>query len=353
MKRTVSLLLALALLCSPASAAGAPDISAGSAILIHADSGETLFERNADERRLIASTTKIMTALVALESCALDERVRVDARAAGVEGSSMYLREGEVLTVEELLYGLLLVSGNDAASALAIHVSGSEAGFAALMNAKARELGLRNTHFTNPHGLDGEGHYSSARDLALIAAAALENEDFARIASTRSKSVNGRVLVNHNRLLREYPGCTGVKTGYTRAAGRALVSSAERGETRLICVTLSDPDDWRDHAALLDWGFENWEYRLVAGPETLFRIPAAGCGAEYIAAAPEEELYALLGPGEEPELELELAPFVIAPVREGETVGRVRVLLGGELLGECAVTARGNWAGAFTGAARR
>ena len=158
MKRTVSLLLALALLCSPASAAGAPDISAGSAILIHADSGETLFERNADERRLIASTTKIMAALVALESCELDERVRVDARAAGVEGSSMYLREGEVLTVEELLYGLLLVSGNDAASALAIHVSGSEAGFAALMNAKARELGLRNSHFTNPHGLDGEGH---------------------------------------------------------------------------------------------------------------------------------------------------------------------------------------------------
>ena len=167
----------------------------------------------------------------------------------------MYLKEGEVFTLQELLYGLMLSSGNDAAVALAIYCGGTVEGFAALMNDKARNLGLTGTHFENPNGLDSPGHYSTAKDLGTLAAYAMENPIFYKTVSAKNVKVGDRYLTNHNKLLWRYDGCIGVKTGYTRHAGRILVSAAERGESQLIAVTLADPDDWRDHAALLDYGF--------------------------------------------------------------------------------------------------
>ncbi len=237
--------------------------SAAASILVDADSGRVLYEQNADARMLIASTTKIMTALVAIREGDLSDVVTVKREATLTEGSSMYLKEGEQLTLETLLYGLMLCSGNDAAVAIADHVGGSQKDFVKLMNETARELGMGSSSFANPNGLDAEDHYSTARDMAKLACAALQNETLLRIASTQSVTIGGRTMTNHNRLLRAVPGCIGMKTGYTRAAGRTLVSVAERDGRRLVAVTLQDGNDWADHAALYDWGFAQ-----PAGQET-------------------------------------------------------------------------------------
>ena len=297
-------------------------VSAKAAILMHADSDRVLYEKNADERMLIASTTKIMTAIVVLEHCELDDLVEVDSRSAGIEGSSMYLKAGESYTVEDLLYGLLLVSGNDAASALALHVADSMEEFAELMNAKAAELGMTESSFKNAHGLDEEGHYSTARDMAKLAAYCMGNEDFARIAGTVSHTVGEQTLVNHNRLLREYDGCLGLKTGYTMAAGRTLVTCAERDGTRYVCVTLNDPDDWDDHKALYDWAFANYSFAEVIPAGLSYEVPLIS-GAEMTAPAETEgAAYALIQNGESYDMELELPAFAFAPISEGERAGR-------------------------------
>ena len=297
-------------------------VSAKAAILMHADSGRVLYEKNADEHMLIASTTKIMTAIVVLEHCELDDLVEVDSRSAGIEGSSMYLKAGESYTVEDLLYGLLLVSGNDAASALALHVADSMEEFAELMNAKAAELGMTESSFKNAHGLDEEGHYSTARDMAKLAAYCMGNEDFARIACTVSHTVGEQTLVNHNRLLREYDGCLGLKTGYTMAAGRTLVTCAERDGARYVCVTLNDPDDWDDHKALYDWAFANYSFAEVIPAGLSYEVPLIS-GAEMTAPAETEgAAYALIQNGESYDMELELPAFAFAPISEGERAGR-------------------------------
>lgn len=297
-------------------------VSAKAAILMHADSGRVLYEKNADEHMLIASTTKIMTAIVVLEHCELDDLVEVDSRSAGIEGSSMYLKAGESYTVEDLLYGLLLVSGNDAASALALHVADSMEEFAELMNAKAAELGMTESSFKNAHGLDEEGHYSTARDMAKLAAYCMGNEDFARIAGTVSHIVGEQTLVNHNRLLREYDGCLGLKTGYTMAAGRTLVTCAERDGARYVCVTLNDPDDWDDHKALYDWAFANYSFAEVIPAGLSYEVPLIS-GAEMTAPAETEgAAYALIQNGESYDMELELPAFAFAPISEGERAGR-------------------------------
>lgn len=297
-------------------------VSAKAAILMHADSGRVLYEKNADEHMLIASTTKIMTAIVVLEHCDLDDLVEVDSRSAGIEGSSMYLKAGESYTVEDLLYGLLLVSGNDAASALALHVADSMEEFAELMNAKAAELGMTESSFKNAHGLDEEGHYSTARDMAKLAAYCMGNEDFARIAGTVSHTVGEQTLVNHNRLLREYDGCLGLKTGYTMAAGRTLVTCAERDGARYVCVTLNDPDDWDDHKALYDWAFANYSFAEVIPAGLSYEVPLIS-GAEMTAPAETEgAAYALIQNGESYDMELELPAFAFAPISEGDRAGR-------------------------------
>lgn len=323
MRKFTGIVLSLALIFAvkiPARAELA--VSAKAAILMHADSGRVLYEKNADERMLIASTTKIMTAIVVLEHCELDDLVEVDSRSAGIEGSSMYLKAGESYTVEDLLYGLLLVSGNDAASALALHVADSMEEFAELMNAKAAELGLTESSFKNAHGLDEEGHYSTARDMAKLAAYCMGNEDFARIAGTVSHTVGEQTLVNHNRLLREYDGCLGLKTGYTMAAGRTLVTCAERDGTRYVCVTLNDPDDWDDHKALYDWAFANYSFAEVIPAGLSYEVPLIS-GAEMTAPAETEgAAYALIQNGESYDMELELPAFAFAPISEGERAGR-------------------------------
>lgn len=323
LRKFTGILLSLALIFAvkiPARAELA--VSAKAAILMHADSGRVLYEKNADEHMLIASTTKIMTAIVVLEHCELDDLVEVDSRSAGIEGSSMYLKAGESYTVEDLLYGLLLVSGNDAASALALHVADSMEEFAELMNAKAAELGMTESSFKNAHGLDEEGHYSTARDMAKLAAYCMGNEDFARIAGTVSHTVGEQTLVNHNRLLREYDGCLGLKTGYTMAAGRTLVTCAERDGALYVCVTLNDPDDWDDHKALYDWAFANYSFAEVIPAGLSYEVPLIS-GAEMTAPAETEgAAYALIQNGESYDMELELPAFAFAPISEGERAGR-------------------------------
>ena len=253
-KRLCGALLALGLLLTLLPCrAEAVQLSAAAAILMDADSGEILYEKDAARKMRIASTTKIMTALVALTHARLTATITVT-NDHMVEGSSMYLKPGEVVTVEELLYGLLLCSGNDAALALADCCGGLEA-FVAAMNDKAAALGMTGTSFANPNGLDDENHYSTARDMAVLAAYAAKDPTFRRICSTRTATVGGRTMTNHNKLLSQVEGCIGMKTGYTRAAGRTLVSCAERQGRRLVAVTLCDGNDWADHKALYETGF--------------------------------------------------------------------------------------------------
>ena len=233
--------------------AEAIQLTATAAILMDADSGEILYEKDAGRRMRIASTTKIMTALVALDRARLTDTITVTA-AHMVEGSSMYLKPGETVTVEELLYGLMLCSGNDAALALADCCGGLEE-FVQAMNDKAAELGMQDTSFANPNGLDDEAHYSTARDMAVLAAYAAQNPTFRRICSTRTATVGSRTMTNHNKLLSQLEGCIGMKTGYTKAAGRTLVSCAQRDGCRLVAVTLCDGNDWADHKSLYEMGF--------------------------------------------------------------------------------------------------
>lgn len=239
--------------CITPAVAEALEVSATAAVLMDADMGQVLYEKNGDRQMLIASTTKIMTALVVLEHAAPDDVITVTPDHMA-EGSSMYLRAGETVRVEELLYGLLLCSGNDAALVLT-ECAGGLTPFVALMNEKAAALGMAHTSFANPNGLDADGHYSTARDMAVLAAAAMENPTFRRICSSRSVTIGQRTMENHNRLLRQVEGCIGLKTGYTQAAGRTLVSCTERDGCRLVAVTLQDGNDWADHAALYDYGF--------------------------------------------------------------------------------------------------
>ena len=324
MKRTIfALLCALAMLlpCAPRAYAAGTDNAAQAAIVVHPETGTVLYEKNADARLGIASTTKIMTALVVLEHCALGESVEILPEYTAVEGSSMYLRAGETYTVEELLYGMMLVSGNDAALALACHTAGSVQAFADMMNDKARALGMTGSAFQNPNGLDAEGHYSTARDMAALTCAAMANDTFCTIVATERATIGGQTLVNHNRLLRCYDGAIGVKTGYTKASGRTLVSCAQRGATRFVCVTLSDPDDWNDHTRLLDWAFENYAYRAVAGDTPVYAVPVLSGTVQVCAVAPEREAYLLLRPEDTVTLTAELPRFAFAPVQQGAQAG--------------------------------
>ena len=267
------------------------NVSANSAVVIDADTGCVIYEKNAYERKGMASTTKIMTALVALENCPLEKDIQVSDFAIGVEGSSIYLKQGEHLTMKQLLYALMLQSANDAATAIAYEVGGNIEGFAQLMNKKAEELGLKDTHFTNPHGLFDDEHYTTAYDLALITRYALENPTFREIVSTQKTIIplnNGegsRVLVNHNKLLRSYDGCIGVKTGFTKKTGRCLVTAAEKEGTTVIAVTLNAPNDWNDHKAMLDMGLETLKtYSLAEIEQFNYRVNVVGGQNSYIDA---------------------------------------------------------------------
>ncbi len=313
-------------------------VSAEKAIVLDAQTGRVLYEKNADSKSLIASTTKIMTALVVCEQCNVLDRMRIPKEAVGIEGSSMYLQEGEVLTVQELLYGLMLRSGNDAAVALAIYCGGTVEGFAQLMNDKARDLGLQNTHFVNPNGLDAPDHYSTARDLGVLAAYAMKNPIFAKTVGAKSVTVGERVLTNHNKLLWRFDGANGVKTGYTKAAGRILVSGAVRQGRQLIAVTINAPDDWQDHMALLTQGFSDFQVMtLVKKGQCLGTAAVLSGEAEQVRLIAQEDFVYALAPGETVSLELPGPGFAYAPVVRGQEAGYAHVLLDGVAVGKVAV----------------
>lgn len=337
MKRVTTVLAALLLLSvSVNPAAAAVETSAASAILVEAESGRVLYTQNADEKRLIASTTKLMTALVAVERCPQIEReFTIRPEWTGVEGSSMYLRAGERLTLEALLYGLLLASGNDAAVAVAGCCAGDVETFVGWMNGKAVQLGMSETHFANPNGLDHEAHYSTAADMALLGRAVMENEILARIVGTRSIAIAGRSLTNHNKLLWRYAGCTGMKTGYTEKAGRTLVSCAERDGMRLIAVTLRDPDDWRDHAALLDYGFESYTMQtLTRAGEPWGLAPVRGSLCRFAPVCAAEDVRYPLAAGERITASVRWNGAVQAPASAGTAAGTLIFTLNGETVGE-------------------
>ena len=313
-------------------------VSARRAYVLDAVSGRVLYEKNPDERSLIASTTKIMTALVVCEQCNVLDRMRIPKEAVGIEGSSMYLREGEVLTLQELLYGLMLSSGNDAAVALAIYCGGTVEGFAELMNDKARNLGMTGTHFENPNGLDSPGHYSTARDLAILAAYAMENPVFYKTVSAKNVKVGERYLTNHNKLLWRVEGADGVKTGFTKAAGRILVSSATRNGRRVIVVTIDDPDDWNDHAALLEEGFARYtQTRVVSAGDRVGTLEVAGGEKSRVEVLAAADFDFCLAPEECPQLALPGPGFVYAPAVEGADAGYAYVLIEGNAVGKVPV----------------
>ena len=313
-------------------------VSAQKAYVLDAVSGRVLYEKNATERSLIASTTKIMTALIVCEQFNVLDRMRIPTEAVGIEGSSMYLQEGEVLTIQELLYGLMLSSGNDAAVALAIYCGGTVEGFAELMNDKARNLGLSGTHFENPNGLDSPGPYSTAKDLAKLAAYAMENPIFYKTVSAKSVKAGERYLTNHNKLLWRVEGADGVKTGFTKAAGRILVSSATREGRRLIAVTIDDPDDWDDHAALLEEGFSRYcVQRIVTAGQYIDTLEVVGGDNHKVQVLAAENFDYAIASDERPQLALPGPGFVYAPAVEGADAGYAYVLIEGKAIGKVPV----------------
>lgn len=305
-------------------------ISAECAILIDAQTGRVLYEKKAEEKSLIASTTKIMTALVICEQTNVLDRVKIPKEAVGIEGSSMYLKEGEVLTVQELLYGLMLQSGNDAAVALAIYCGGTVEGFTELMNDKAHRLGMTQSHFANPNGLDSPGNYSTARDMAILTAYAMQNPIFAQTVSTKTITIGERCLRNHNKLLWQLEGANGVKTGYTNAAGRILISSVTRMGRQLIAVTFNAPDDWQDHKTLIEDGFSRFTVQqLIRQGQTLGQLELAGGQETSVDLIAAEDFSYSLAQGERVTISLPEAGFAYAPVAEGQEAGFAHILVDG------------------------
>ena len=347
MKRIRILLMVLALIAHPLPARASEPftVAARGAVLIEADTGTVLFGQDENRQLPMASTTKVMTALIALENAELTDLVTAGKNASGVAGTSLYLSVGETLTLEQLLYGLMLRSGNDAAVAIAEHVAGSVSAFADMMNQRAAELGA-DAHYVNPHGLDAAGHRTSALGLALVMREAMKRQDFRRITGTRRKVIPwigneySRVLENKNRLLRTYEGATGGKTGFTRKAGRCLVFSAERDGLSLIGAVLNCPT-WFDTATvLLDYGFENFrmESALSEG-EPVIELPVEGGVAETVTVVAAGPLRAAVRIGTAVQLGKTLPKRLKAPVQAGQAVGSARLLAGEKELARCDLVA--------------
>ena len=328
MKRVILFVLMILVLFSMPSYAKATN----SMVLIEASTARILASENANDRLPMASLTKIMTALVVLNSVEdLDKTVLIDKRSVGIEGSSMYLKSGQVVTVRELLYGLMLASGNDAAMALAYHVSDSVEEFASLMNETAKQLELRDTHFKNPSGLYEDGHYTSAIDFARLTAFALQNETFSEIVKTKTYSVGSTTLVNHNRLLGELDGCIGVKTGYTKACGRCLVSAVERDGVLLICVTLNCSDDWETHKYLYSKHFKRCVYTKLLNEKEIYASLSVA-GGKNVGYYCKQVSGVVIDESTDVQYKVYVPPFIYANKKTGDTVGRVDVLCDGVVL---------------------
>lgn len=313
-------------------------VSASSAIVMDVTTGRVLYEKNMNEKKPMASTTKIMTALLALEKTDLDSVIKIPKNAVGVEGSSIYLKNNESLKMKDLLYGLMLRSGNDAAVAIASSISGSTEKFAQLMNEKAEELGAKHTHFVNPHGLHHKDHYTCAYDLALITRAALKNKDFNNIVKTKlwvADRDGYKYFYNKNKTLTQLDGGDGVKIGYTKAAGRCLVTSATRNGMQLICVVLNDPNWFEDSYKLLDDAFEKYEPFSVMKKDTVLkRIHVVDGKKESTGVVSMEDVIIPVTREEKDKLitRLEIDENISSPLKRGEKLGKGKIYLKGKLL---------------------
>lgn len=311
-----------------------PNHSAKAAVIVDSH-GRCIYAQNAEEKLPMASTTKIMTALVALENAADSLEVTVHPEAVGVEGSSAYLVKNERMKLSDLLYALMLQSANDAASAISIAVGGSVDKFVDMMNQKAVNLGLESTHFANPHGLYDVDHYSSAADMAKIMVEAMRNDIFADIVSTKkytftSESGIERTFVNHNRLLWTLDGCIGGKTGYTQKAGRCLVSATKFGDIFFVAVTLSDGNDWRDHETLHNYARSLYQTRVLADTGTEFgSILIIGGNSDSVTLVSREPLEVAVPIGSRMSVVTECRRFEFAPLLSSSSVGRAVVICDG------------------------
>lgn len=335
--------LALSVYFSSSLTVSAAGTSAKACVVMEAGSGRILYSKNPDERLPEASTTKIMTALVVAENADADTVVRVPEQAQGVEGSSVYLRAGEHLTVKELLYGLMLQSGNDCAVALALTVGGSIENFAAMMNDKAASLGCGNTNFVNPHGLPDDNHYTSARDLAVISAAAMNNPLVKEIVSTKKINISNegygydRVIVNKNKILSSFEGANGVKTGYTKKAGRCFVGAAERNGMQLIAVVLNCGPMFEESMSLMDEMFDKYEMKNLAEGVAIPKCVAVkkGRSGSVEVACESEMRFPLKKDGSENgkiRRTLSMTDVLKAPVGKGDKAGELKVSFDNRLI---------------------
>lgn len=344
----VALMLSIGL--STVDCSAEPSLSAYAYALYCVNTGEFLLSCNGEQKLPMASTTKIMTAILGIEAlqASNEEFVVTMSSKMYAEGSSMYLADGEQVLMSDLVGGMLMVSGNDAANAIALTVGGSFQGFSEKMNQKAEQLGLKNTSFVTPSGLDAEGHYTTAEDLAKIMAYCMENALFREIDSSNSITVDfinpkgkSQTYYNENRLLREYEYCVAGKTGYTSSAGRTLVSCAEKDGIRLVAVTLSDPDDWNDHKKMFDYGFESLSIEPLSMDFNNLTVNVVGGTKQVISLNVGEQPSICVSEEktEKVEVNYELPEFVYAPVSQGSPVGVIKYYSNGNLLGQSEVTA--------------
>ncbi len=351
MKKFFSVILCIIMIvvsCPLSVSAVSLGISASSAVVMVADTGEVLYEHNAHTQKSMASTTKIMTALLALENADLKKEITVSEKEIAVEGTSMGLLPDDKVTFEGLVYGMLLQSGNDAANVTAVKLGGSVEKFVELMNERASEIGMSNTNFVTPSGLDASEHYSTAYDMALLACEAMKNPDFRSISSQKQAVVYygnppyRRTITNHNKLLSYYDGCIGVKTGFTKKSGRCLVSAAERDSVTIVAVTLNAPNDWNDHKILLDYGFEKTKNRQMSD-EIACSIPVVGGKAKSVKLAVQEKAFVDVSEGMGGISEEYLIDnFLYAPVKKGDVAGRVVYYLDSRKVSESIIVADGN-----------
>lgn len=331
-----------------------PDVSASCAALMVAETGELIYGKNEHDRRSMASTTKIMTSLLAIEALTPQRKITVSADMLNVEGTSMGLLPGDTVTLEGLVYGMLLQSGNDAANVTAITLGGSVQNFVSMMNNRAAEIGMNDTHFETPSGLDSKEHYSTAYDMALLGCAAIKNPEFASVCSQKSAVVcygnppYRRTLTNHNRLLRIYDDAVGIKTGFTKKSGRCLVSAAKRGGVTLVAVTLNAPDDWNDHSKMLEYGFSVVEHHEVDTDISAVSLNIVGGESEKVPLKLSRPLRYISRKDESAQTErkISLKKFEYAPIEENAVVGSVELMIDGkvvdraEILTAAAVQAR-------------
>lgn len=326
-----------------------PDVSASCAALMVAETGELIYGKNEHDRRSMASTTKIMTSLLAIEALTPQRKITVSADMLNVEGTSMGLLPGDTVTLEGLVYGMLLQSGNDAANVTAITLGGNVENFVSMMNKRAGEIGMNDTHFETPSGLDSKEHYSTAYDMALLGCTAIKNPEFAAVCAQKSAVVcygnppYRRTLTNHNRLLRIYDDAVGIKTGFTKKSGRCLVSAARRDGVTLVAVTLNAPDDWNDHSKMLEYGFSVVERHEADTDMSAVSLKIAGGESESVPLKLSRPLQYISRKGESvrTEQKISLKKFEYAPIEENAVVGSVELIIDGNVVDRAEILTAG------------